>query len=176
MMRSLGMIAGAICRLNWWIGQTFSWLSLGIVLVCFTVVVLRYVFATSFLWLQDLYIWLNGAMFMAVAGFALLRDDHVRVDIFYRPARMRIRALVDLLGVAAVPAALLLDRLRLFPALRAALLVLSRGIGQCRRHAGALRPQDPSSSPLRSCWRCRASPCCAAPSWSSRGGATSCRR
>ncbi len=99
MMRSLGMIAGAICRLNWWIGQTFSWLSLGIVLVCFTVVVLRYVFATSFLWLQDLYIWLNGAMFMAVAGFALLRDDHVRVDIFYRPARMRIRALVDLLGV-----------------------------------------------------------------------------
>ncbi len=99
MMRSLGWIAAAICRLNWWIGQTFSWLSLGIVLVCFTVVVLRYVFATSYLWLQDLYIWLNGAMFMAVAGFALLRDDHVRVDIFYRPARMRTRALVDLIGV-----------------------------------------------------------------------------
>ncbi|MFZ3584324.1 TRAP transporter small permease subunit [Loktanella sp. DJP18] len=95
----LGMIAAAISRLNWMIGQVFSWLSLGIVLVCFTVVVLRYVFATSFLWLQDLYIWLNGAMFMAVAGFALLRDDHVRVDIFYRPARIRTRALVDLIGV-----------------------------------------------------------------------------
>jgi len=49
--------------------------------------------------MQDLYIWLNGAMFTAVAGFALLRDDHVRVDIFYRPARMRTRALVDLVGV-----------------------------------------------------------------------------
>jgi TRAP-type mannitol/chloroaromatic compound transport system permease small subunit len=99
MMRSLATIAAVISRLNWWIGQTFSWLALGIVLVCFSVVVLRYVFATSFLWLQDLYIWLNGAMFMAVAGFALLRDDHVRVDIFYRPARMRTRALVDLAGV-----------------------------------------------------------------------------
>ena len=99
MLRSLGYIAAAISRLNWLIGQAFSWLSLGIVLVCFTVVVLRYVFATSFLWLQDLYIWLNGAMFMAVAGFALLRDDHVRVDIFYRPARMKTRAAVDLMGV-----------------------------------------------------------------------------
>ncbi len=99
MLRSLGAIAGAISRLNWFIGRFFSWLSLGIVLVCFTVVVLRYVFSTSFLWLQDLYIWLNGAMFMAVAGFALLRDDHVRVDIFYRPARMKTRAFIDFVGV-----------------------------------------------------------------------------
>ena len=52
---------------------------LGIVLLCFTVVVQRYVFAISHVWMQDLYIWLNGAMFTAVAGFALLRDDHVRV-------------------------------------------------------------------------------------------------
>ena len=36
------------------------------------------------LWLQDLYVWLIGAMFTGVAGFTLLRDDHVRVDIFYR--------------------------------------------------------------------------------------------
>ena len=92
MMRSLGMIAGAICRLNWCDRAEFSWLALGIVLVCFTVVVQRYVFRISFVWMQDLYIWLNGAMFTAVAGFALLRDDHVRVDIFYRPARMRHNA------------------------------------------------------------------------------------
>ena len=49
--------------------------------------------------MQDLYIWLNGAMFTAVAGFALLRDDHVRVDIFYRPASPRRKAVVDLIGV-----------------------------------------------------------------------------
>ncbi|SEM73763.1 TRAP-type mannitol/chloroaromatic compound transport system, small permease component [Loktanella fryxellensis] len=98
MLRGLSVVAGAISRLNWLVGQIFSWLALGIVLVCFSVVVLRYVFATSFVWLQDLYIWLNGAMFTAVAAFALLRDDHVRVDIFYRPATMRTRAIVDLIG------------------------------------------------------------------------------
>ncbi|MCZ7676522.1 MAG: TRAP transporter small permease subunit [Roseovarius sp.] len=98
-MRLLAAVAAAIARLNWFIGMLFSWLSLGVVAVCFTVVVQRYVFAISYVWMQDLYIWLSGAMFTAVAGFALLRDDHVRVDIFYRPARLRTRAIVDLVGV-----------------------------------------------------------------------------
>ncbi len=97
-MRLIAGIATLICWINWIIGQVFSWLSLGIVLVCFTVVVQRYVFAISYVWMQDLYIWLSGAMFTAVAGFALMRDDHVRVDIFYRPATVRKRAVVDLVG------------------------------------------------------------------------------
>ncbi|WP_324755279.1 TRAP transporter small permease subunit [Roseovarius sp. Pro17] len=97
-MRLVAGIAALICRINWIVGQVFSWLSLGIVLICFTVVVQRYVFAISYVWMQDLYIWLSGAMFTAVAGFALMRDDHVRVDIFYRPARVRTRAVIDLIG------------------------------------------------------------------------------
>jgi TRAP-type mannitol/chloroaromatic compound transport system permease small subunit len=98
-MRAIAVVVRAISALNRIVGLLFSWLALGIVLVCFTVVVQRYVFATSYVWMQDLYIWLNGAMFTAVAGFALLRDDHVRVDIFYRPASLRRKALVDLIGV-----------------------------------------------------------------------------
>ena len=97
-MNILGRIAAIICAINTVVGTILSWLSVGIVLVCFTVVVQRYVFAVSHVWMQDLYIWLNGAMFTAVAGFALLRDSHVRVDIFYRPASPRRKALVDLVG------------------------------------------------------------------------------
>ncbi|MCV0351808.1 MAG: TRAP transporter small permease subunit [Nitratireductor sp.] len=98
-MRAIASLVRAISGLNAFIGNVFSWLSLAIVLVCFTVVVQRYVFSVSFVWMQDLYIWLNGAMFTAVAGFALLRNDHVRVDIFYRPASTRRKAVVDLIGV-----------------------------------------------------------------------------
>tara|TARA_R110000850_G_scaffold276268_1_gene417964 strand:- start:150 stop:833 length:684 start_codon:yes stop_codon:yes gene_type:complete len=98
-LRFLAGIAKLICAVNLVIGKTFAWLALAIVIICFTVVVQRYLFATSYVWMQDLYIWLNGAMFTAVAGFALLRDDHVRVDIFYRPASMARRALIDLIGV-----------------------------------------------------------------------------
>ena len=98
-MRLVAILVDVISLINLWVGRTFSWLSLAIVAVCFTVVVQRYVFAASYVWMQDLYIWLNGAMFTAVAGFALLRDDHVRVDIYYRPASQRRKALVDLIGV-----------------------------------------------------------------------------
>ena len=98
-MQAIAGIVRGISALNMVIGRVFAWLALGIVLVCFTVVVQRYLFGVSYLWLRDLYIWLNGAMFTAVAGFALARGDHVRVDIFYRPAGVRRKAMVDLLGV-----------------------------------------------------------------------------
>lgn len=98
-MKILALVVRLISGLNWLIGNVFSWLALAIVLVCFTVVVQRYALSTTRLWMQDLYVWLNGAMFTAVAGFALLRNDHVRVDIFYRPASTRTKAIVDLTGV-----------------------------------------------------------------------------
>ena len=61
--------------------------------------IVHYVFHVSVLALQDLYVWMSGAMFTGVAGFALMRDDHVRVDIFYRPASIRRKAIADLVGV-----------------------------------------------------------------------------
>lgn len=99
---ALGLLVGyirAISAINRWVGQVLSWLSLAVVLVCFAVVVQRYFFHTTQLWMQDLYVWLSGAMFTGVAGFALLRDDHVRVDIFYRPWPVRRKAIADLIGV-----------------------------------------------------------------------------
>lgn len=98
-MGAIALIIQAISSLNRLVGHVFAWLSLAIVVVCFTVVVQRYAFSTTHLWMQDLYVWLNGAMFTAVAGFALLRNDHVRVDIFYRPATTRTKAIIDLIGV-----------------------------------------------------------------------------
>jgi len=98
-MQILALIVRLISGLNWLVGQVLSWLALGCVLVCFTVVVQRYAFSTSTLWMQDLYVWLGGAMFTGVAGFALLRNDHVRVDVFYRPAPVRRKAIADLIGV-----------------------------------------------------------------------------
>lgn len=97
-MNMLSLWVRLICRINIILGHLFSWFSLGIVLVCFTVVVLRYFFATGFVWMQDLYVWLNGMMFMGIAGFTLFQNGHVRVDVFYRPASVRLKAWVDLIG------------------------------------------------------------------------------
>ncbi len=98
-MQALALFIRTIGLLNNIVGKTFSWLALAGVLVCFTVVVQRYFFATTQLWMQDLYVWVNGAMFMAVAGYTLKIDGHVRVDVLYRPAKPRTKALLDLIGV-----------------------------------------------------------------------------
>jgi TRAP-type mannitol/chloroaromatic compound transport system permease small subunit len=98
-LQVLATIVRAIGALNRVVGLALSWLSLAVVLVCFAVVVQRYFLHTTQLWLQDLYVWLSGAMFTGVAGFALLRDDHVRVDILYRPWSPKKKAIADLFGV-----------------------------------------------------------------------------
>ena len=98
-MSALAFFVRIINQLNEWIGRTVSWLTLGVVLVCFSVVVLRYVFNIGFVWMQDIYVWLHAIAFTLGAGYALLHDHHVRVDIFYRPASERYKAWLNLLGV-----------------------------------------------------------------------------
>jgi TRAP-type mannitol/chloroaromatic compound transport system permease small subunit len=87
-------------NLNEIIGRGVAWLTLAMVLVTFVVVVLRYVYAIGWVWLQESYVWMHGIVFMVGAGYTLLHDGHVRVDIFYRSAGRRYKALVDLLGAA----------------------------------------------------------------------------
>jgi len=59
---------------------------------------MRYGFAWGRVWIQEIYVWLHGVVFMLGAGYTLLHNGHVRVDIFYRPASARFKAWVDLLG------------------------------------------------------------------------------
>ena len=42
---------------------------------------------------------MHAVVFMLGAAFALQRDEHVRVDVFYREFSERRRAIVDVLGV-----------------------------------------------------------------------------
>ncbi len=97
-MQAVAATVRIINGINGALGKLFSWFPLLIVLICFAVVVMRYAFRTGSVPMQDLYIWLNGAMFMGIAGYALMRDSHVRVDIFYREARTRTKAIVDMIG------------------------------------------------------------------------------
>ncbi len=80
------------------IGRGVAWLTLALVLITFVVVILRYVFSIGWVWLQESYVWVHGIVFMLGAGYTLLHNGHVRVDVFYRPAGLRYKAIVDVLG------------------------------------------------------------------------------
>lgn len=87
-----------IDRVNELVGRATSWLVLAMVLNTFAVALLRYGFGIGWIWLQETYVWMHGAIIMLAAGYTLLHDGHVRVDIFYRGASPRFKAWVDLVG------------------------------------------------------------------------------
>lgn len=97
-MSALARFVRAVDWLNEQVGRLAAWLTLITVLICATVVVLRYGLSEGFVWMQELYVWTGGAIFMLGAGYTLLHNGHVRVDIFYARASAKRRALIDIFG------------------------------------------------------------------------------
>ncbi len=87
-----------INKLNKYIGETISWLTLLMVLVTVLVVVLRYGFSIGFIWMQESVRFMYAGVFLLCAGYTLQKDKHVRVDVLYLKMSNRKRAMVDLLG------------------------------------------------------------------------------
>ena len=72
-----------INKINKYIGETISWLTLLMVLVTVLVVILRYGFSIGFIWMQESVRFMYAAVFLLCAGYSLLKDKHVRVDVLY---------------------------------------------------------------------------------------------
>ena len=68
------------------------------VLITVLVVVLRYGFNIGFIWMQESVRFMYAAVFLLCAGYTLLKDKHVRVDVLYLNLSEKNKALVDLLG------------------------------------------------------------------------------
>jgi len=81
-------------------GRLAGWFLLAMVLVQVLVVLLRYVFNIGFLWMQESVLYLHVGLALFGAGFALLNNVHVRVDVFYQTAPPRMKALIDVIGSA----------------------------------------------------------------------------
>ncbi|WP_448211442.1 TRAP transporter small permease subunit [Colwellia sp. MEBiC06753] len=79
-------------------GKLISWLTLFMVLVTFTIVVLRYGFNIGWIAMQESVLYMHGLVFMLGAAYTLKADEHVRVDIFYQRFSVKKQALVNLLG------------------------------------------------------------------------------
>ena len=99
MVKVLKAVSGAIDRSNEAVGRMVSWVTLLLVLVVFVDVVMRYLFKTSFVFTQEMEWHLFAFIFLVGAGYTLLHDGHVRVDIIYQRLSRRNRAWVNLIGV-----------------------------------------------------------------------------
>lgn len=66
----------------------------------FLVTVLRYSIGFSRNWLNESVLAANAAIFLLGASWALVHDQHVRVDVFSRRLSQRGRAIAELIGLA----------------------------------------------------------------------------
>jgi len=97
-MKQLLRLAAMIDRMNEWIGRSVAWLGLVAVLVCTVTAVARYALNIgSNAWLEMQW-YLNSAVFLLVAAYALRRNEHVRIDVIAGRLSERAQAWIDLLG------------------------------------------------------------------------------
>lgn len=79
-------------------GRIIAWLTLCMVLITVSVVIMRYLFQSGSIALQESVSYLHACVFMLGAAYTLKHDGHVRVDILYQRFSARTRAWIDLLG------------------------------------------------------------------------------
>jgi len=98
-MAFLKRICAWIDALNAGVGAAVSWVTFLVVIVVFSDVVMRYAFNISYVFTQELEWHLFAVIFLIGAGYTLLKDGHVRVDIIYQRFGDRGKAWVNLFGV-----------------------------------------------------------------------------
>ncbi|MBO9355288.1 TRAP transporter small permease subunit [Bordetella petrii] len=98
-MKALLALSRAIDALNLRVGRAVTWVTLLVVLVSAGNAVVRKVFEmSSNAWLE-LQWYMFGAMFLLTAGYTLLKNEHVRVDILSSRLSKRTQIYIEIFGV-----------------------------------------------------------------------------
>ena len=79
-----------------WLGKTFSWLCVPMVLSLICEVVMRSVFTMPTVWASTIAVMMYGVFYMLASPWCLRDGGHVRTDFFYHNWSVRTRAVADL--------------------------------------------------------------------------------
>jgi TRAP-type mannitol/chloroaromatic compound transport system permease small subunit len=77
------------------IGKKISYLIPIMVLLMVVVIVSRYFFGIGRTDLQELVMYFHALVFLGCAGYVFNKDEHVRVDIFYRESSTKYKNLIN---------------------------------------------------------------------------------
>jgi TRAP-type mannitol/chloroaromatic compound transport system permease small subunit len=93
-------VSRVIDAINFRIGKILAWLILAAVIVSAVNAIVRKVFDTSSnSWLELQWV-LFGAVFLIVASWTLLENEHIRIDIVNSMFSQRTRNIIDIVGHA----------------------------------------------------------------------------
>jgi TRAP-type mannitol/chloroaromatic compound transport system permease small subunit len=89
-------LAATLDRITRAVGDAVCWLTLLIPLVCFGYAVVRKLARWGHNGFSELQWYLFATVYLLAAGYTLLRDQHVRVDVFWRVFRPATRCAIDI--------------------------------------------------------------------------------
>ncbi|KPP96838.1 TRAP transporter small permease subunit [Marinobacter sp. HL-58] len=81
------------------IGKASSWLWIGVLLVVLANVFARFILNAGSVALEEMSWHLFGAAMMLTLSFAVVRDDHVRVDVLHEKFSLKTQAVIELAGI-----------------------------------------------------------------------------
>lgn len=91
-------LSRAIDALNGCVGSAVRWLVVAAVLISAGNAAVRYAFSTSSNAWLELQWYFFAAIFLLCAGYTLLRNEHVRIDVLFDRLSRRARAWIDVFG------------------------------------------------------------------------------
>ena len=81
------------------LGGAMSWLWMAVMLVILVSVISRYVFGQGSIMLEEITWHIYGATWLVGLSYALVHDDHVRVDVLHEMFSPRTKAWIEFLGI-----------------------------------------------------------------------------
>ena len=100
-MTPLLRLSRAIDRLNEWVGSAVAWLVLAAVLISAGNAVMRKAFSLTSNAFLEIQWYLFAAVFLLAAGYTLLRQEHVRIDVVLARFARRTQVKVEIFGLLA---------------------------------------------------------------------------
>lgn len=102
LVNALSVFVNIVDKLVNVLGRFVGWLTCLVVVLSFSIVLLRYGFSLGWIALQESVLYFHGLVFMIGSAYTLKYDDHVRVDIFYQHYPPLKKAWVNLFGAVCL--------------------------------------------------------------------------
>lgn len=100
-MSALLQLSRAIDRLNEWVGRWLGWLVLAAVLISAINAIVRKLFNMSSNAFLEIQWYLFAAVFLCAAGYTLLRQEHVKIDVVLHRFTRRTQIKIEVFGILA---------------------------------------------------------------------------
>lgn len=93
---------GPIDRLTWTFSRLMMWGPAFIVAIIFYEVIMRYIFFSPTLWVNEMSLWAGGMIFVTAGLYSMQQRSHIRIFVLYDMAPLWLRRIFDIISTLCV--------------------------------------------------------------------------